>query len=139
MSCWTAIQFRSKGKQHQPVIGDTEHFVMDDSDLSDLSDVNSYSSTHQLVERNVRALENMSDDSHCTVRERVTSWLESSSQSIIDCGIDCNDRKGASFTYRLLQRLALTSKAKFEYAWQEPRLPWFERCESSYSGLSGVD
>ncbi len=112
------------------MISHSENCAMDVSDVCDVSE----SSTHQLVESNVRALENMPrEDLSTVVRERVASWLESSSQSSIDCGEEIKER---NFTYQLLQRIGIASK--FQYP-REPEMPWFERCESSYSELLGVD
>jgi hypothetical protein len=134
MRCWCAIQFRSKRKLHQQVIGDTADVAMDVSDVGDVSD----SSTHQLVESNVLALENIFHDGHTNVSERVASWLESASQSSIEFGIDCRDHRERRFIDRLLQRHGFTSKANIDCVWAEPKLPWLERCESSYEELSDI-
>ncbi len=114
------------------MIEDTDHSTLDAGDASDVSQ----RSTHQLVESNVAALGYMSHECQSVVRERVVRWLESSSES----SMDGEDRKKMSFTDRLFQRIAFTSsEAKTAYMWREPQLPWLKRCESSYSGLKGVD
>jgi hypothetical protein len=115
--------------------GDHSDVAMDVSDVGDVE----HGSTHQLVESNVTALENISHDGQTNLRERVASWLESASQSSIDFGIDCGDRKERSFLDRLLQRLGFTSKTKFECVWAEPKLQWHKRCEDSYSELPDVE
>jgi hypothetical protein len=116
------------------MIGDTTEDTTDVSNVSDFSD-----SSTQLVESNVAALENMSDESVSTVRERVASWLESASESSIDFGIDCGNRRERSFSVRLFHSLGFRSTAKSECLWQEPHVSWRQRCESSYSELSDIE
>ncbi len=117
MSCW---QFQTKKKTEQPEL-------IIENNTTDYSE----SSTHQLLESNVTALEKLSQDSESSVRERVANWLESS--------IVCRDQEERSFTDRIFQRLATSSKAMYEKLWREPHQHLLERCESSFSGLSCID
>jgi hypothetical protein len=112
MSCWGVVQFITKRK-NQNVL--SVHIKKEDSNMQD-------SNMHQLVESNVAALE----DNRAHVRERVSSWLESS----IDCG---GGQKKKSVTHRIFRRVTFSSQETCE------RLlcsSWLRRSESDSSGFS---